>query len=43
MKCEGYGPGTIIIQYNMYGCVKNGIKVPGTSRIGYLPNTPEGR
>jgi deltex-like protein len=42
MKCEGHPPGTIIISYSVGGCYRNGVNVPGTSRTGYLPNTPEG-
>lgn len=40
MKCEGYPAGTIIINYNFGPCNRNGVNVPGTSRTGYLPNTP---
>ena len=39
MKCEGHGPGTIVINYQMFGCKRNGVNVPGTTRIAYLPNT----
>lgn len=38
MKCEGYPPGTIAISYQMFGCKRNGVNVPGTTRNAYLPN-----
>lgn len=42
MTCPGHPQGTIIISYNMPAGVRNGKNFPGTSRTGYLPNTPEG-
>lgn len=38
MKCEGYPPGIIAISYQMFGCKRNGVNVPGTTRNAYLPN-----
>ena len=43
MKCPGFPPGTIIINYNMHAGIRNGKNFPGTSRTGYLPDTAEGR
>ena len=43
LQCSGYGPGTIIINYPMKSCERNGINVAGSSRTGYLPDTEEGR
>lgn len=40
LKCNGYGPGTIVINYNMKSGVRKGKNYPGTSRTGYLPDTP---
>lgn len=40
MICPGYPAGTIVIRYDMYNTHRNGVNVPGTSRVGYLPNTP---
>ena len=37
-KCQGYNCGTITIQYNFKGGVRNGKNFPGTSRTGYLPD-----
>jgi hypothetical protein len=39
MECKGYPMGTIIINYSFNACCRNGIKIPGTSRTAYLPNT----
>jgi hypothetical protein len=39
MECKGYPMGTIIISYSFNGCFRNGIRIPGTSRTAYLPNT----
>jgi deltex-like protein len=36
----GHPKGAIIISYNMKGGMRNGKNYPGTSRTGYLPNTP---
>lgn len=43
MKCAGYNCGTIIINYNFKGGVREGRPFPGTSRTGYLPDNEEGR
>ena len=43
LQCNGYPPGTIIISYSFGSCERNGVKVPGTSRTGYLPDNEEGR
>lgn len=43
LKCNGYQSGTIVINYNMGGGKRNGKNFAGTSRIAYLPDTPEGR
>jgi hypothetical protein len=42
MLCAGHPKGTIIISYNMHGGNRNGKSYPGTSRTGFLPDTPEG-
>lgn len=43
-KCQGYQDcDTIIIEYNIRGTEKDGIKYHPTHRIAYLPNNPEGR
>ncbi len=39
-KCNGYPAGTIVINYNMFAGTRNGKNYPGTSRTGYLPDTP---
>ena len=38
--CSGYEKGSIIISYQFNGCYRNGINIPGTSRIAYLPDNP---
>lgn len=43
LKCSGYHPGTIVINYHMKAGVRNGKHYPGTSRTAYLPNNPEGQ
>lgn len=42
MVCDGYPPGTIVIQYKFPDGTKDGINYSGTGRTAYLPNTPEG-
>lgn len=43
MVCQGHPKGTIIITYRINSDKRNGKTIPGTSRTGYLPDTPEGR
>lgn len=43
MRCQGYKCGTIVIQYNFNGGVRNGRNYPPTSRTGYLPDNEDGR
>ena len=44
MALPGYETvGTLIITYNMSGGMRNGNHFSGTSRTGYLPDTPEGQ
>lgn len=43
MICSGHPKGTIVITYTMNAGKRNGKSFPGTSRVGYLPDTPEGR
>jgi hypothetical protein len=43
LTCQGHPPGTIVITYSFNGCQRNNISIPGTSRMAYLPNTPEGK
>jgi deltex-like protein len=40
IQCPGYPKGAIIVSYSMKGGHRNGKNYPGTSRTGYLPNTP---
>lgn len=43
-RCAGYPKNsTIIIEMNMKATKKNENYVPKTTRVGYLPNTPEAR
>lgn len=43
MTCPGHPKGTIILNYQLKNGVRNGVPFQGTSRTGYLPDTPEGR
>jgi deltex-like protein len=43
LACSGYPKGTIVINYQMPSGTRNGKSFTGTSRIAYLPDTPEGR
>jgi hypothetical protein len=43
IRCEGHQKGTIIITYTMKAGNRKGISFPGTTRIAYLPDNPEGR
>eukprot|EP00828_Plagiopyla_frontata_P016780 TRINITY_DN2196_c0_g1_i1.p2 TRINITY_DN2196_c0_g1~~TRINITY_DN2196_c0_g1_i1.p2 ORF type:complete len:155 (-),score=22.69 TRINITY_DN2196_c0_g1_i1:14-478(-) len=41
--CEGYfGEGTIKIKYNIEPSIVDSVKIEGTCRTAYLPNTAEG-
>ena len=43
-KCAGFeNDDTIVIEYNMRGCEREGIRYNSTHRIAYLPNNKEGR
>lgn len=42
MACQGHPKGTIIINYHFPSGKRNGKHYSGTSRVAYLPNTPEG-
>lgn len=37
LTCSGYPTGTIVINYDIPSSVRNGKKIPGTKRCGYLP------
>jgi deltex-like protein len=43
LKCNGYPPGTIVINYRFNNGVRNGKPYSGTSRTAYLPNNDDGR
>jgi deltex len=42
LTCLGHPKGTIIITYSFHSNHRNGKAYTGTTRVAYLPNTPEG-
>jgi hypothetical protein len=40
MTCPGHPKGTFILNYVLNGGVRKGVAFQGTSRTGYLPDTP---
>jgi deltex-like protein len=42
LTCQGNPRGTIVITYSMKSGVRNGKHFSGTTRVAYLPHTPEG-
>lgn len=40
LRCSGYNTPTIVINYTMHAGKRNGKNYPGTTRVGYLPDTP---
>jgi deltex-like protein len=42
LTCQGYAKGTRVITYSFKSGQKSGKHYTGTSRVAYLPNTPEG-